>query len=399
MKIEKLNHQGHGIGYVDNKITFVAKAIPGDHVEIKITKTDKKTNEAKIISFNHESDKRVVPKCPVFEKCGGCDLLNMSYEDTLLFKRNKVKEIFLKYANLEINPEMIASSNINNYRNKITIKINNGKIGYYEESTHYIVETDNCLIAQESINNFIKDIPSLKIKNGEITIRANYNDELLINIDSKDKIKIKFQELKTNHKIVGFIINHQLVNGEAYFIDKINEHLFQVSYNSFFQVNRSIFSEILTYSLGLLKKSNTLLDLYCGVGTFSTFLSPKFKKVYGIEIVHSAIKDALINNKINNITNIDYLLGAVEETVSKIEAKIDTIVVDPPRAGVDKQTMVNIINLLPKEILYVSCNAITLARDIRALSDKYQMEGIKLFDMFPYTAHVECVVLLQRKKI
>ncbi len=396
MKIEKLNHQGHGIGYQDQKITFVAKALPGDDVEIKITKTDKKINEAVILKINEPSPKRIAALCPHFNKCGGCDLLNLTYEDTLAFKKQNVKEILLKYANLEVDPEIIASPSPLNYRNKITLKIKQGNPGYYEEKSHSLVKTDECLLAQQGINNFIKDIPLLKIKNGQITIRANYNDELLIVIDSKDKLKIDYQVLKAKHKIVGFIINKVVVNGDGYFIDRINNHLFQVSYNSFFQVNRAVSAKIFDYCLENIKEADSLLDLYCGVGTLSNCLASKFKTVYGIEIVHSAIKDALVNNKINKVKNIKYLLGDVATAITKIEQQFDTMVIDPPRAGIDRSTIKIINEQLPNEILYISCNAITLARDLKLLAPNYTLKTIKLFDMFPYTAHVECVVLMSR---
>lgn len=397
MIIEKLNHQGHGIGYINNKITFVPKSLPGDEVDVQITKKRPKYNEATIKRIMQSSKERITPDCPFFATCGGCDLLHLTYSKTLEFKVNKVQEILAKYANLDLPLTIEQSPNPHNYRNKITLKIVNQQIGYYTSGTHTIVPINNCLLAVPAINNFIADIPLLKINNGELTIRCNYNQELLIIIDTKDKLNINYQLFKQKHKIVGFIINQKVVQGEGHFIEQINNHLFQVNYDSFFQVNSAVLNIIANYCLTNLKPEETLIDLYCGVGTFSIILANKYQKVYGLEIMPSAITNALINQKINHLANIKYLLGDVKTTITKIKEPVNAILIDPPRSGIDELTMNTIINLKPQTICYISCEPMTLARDLNHLQEFYNINSIKLFDMFPYTNHVESIVFLERK--
>lgn len=398
MIIEKLNHQGHGIGYINNKITFVSKSLPGDEVDVQITKKRPKYNEATIKRLMQSSKERITPDCPFFATCGGCDLLHLAYPKTLEFKVNKVQEILAKYANLNLPLTIEGSPELNNYRNKITLKIVNQQIGYFAEGTHKIVPINHCLLAMPAINEFIIDLPLLKINNGEITIRCNYNQELLIVIDTKDVLKIDYQSFKKKHKIVGFIINQKVIQGEGHFMEQINNHLFQVNYDSFFQVNPAVLNLIANYCLTNIKSEQTLIDLYCGVGTFSIILANKFKNVYGLEIMSSAITNALINQKINCQANIKYLLGDVKTTITKINESINTILIDPPRSGIDEATINTILNLSPQTICYISCEPMTLARDLNCFQESYNISSIKLFDMFPYTNHVEVVCLLERQQ-
>ncbi len=397
MKIEKLNHQGQGIGYIKEKITFVPKSVPGDELDVQITKERTKYNEAKIKRIISPSPERIEASCPYFNTCGGCDLLHMNYESTLDYKVTKVKEILSKYANLDLPLTIVKSDNPNYYRNKITLKIFNNQIGYYALKTHSMVPITKCLLALPAINNFIEDIPLLKIHNGEIIIRCNYNNELLIIINTQDKLNINYQNFKAKHKIVGFIINQKVVNGEDHFIDQINNHFFQISFDSFFQINSAICSQIAKFCTKNIKPNTNLLDLYCGVGTFSILLAAQFETVYGIEIMPSAINNALINQKLNQKANIKYLLGDVKLTINKIREPIATIIIDPPRSGLDEATIKTILEIMPQEICYISCEPITLARDLSQLLTNYQVKEIKLFDMFAYTNHVETVVLLASK--
>ena len=397
VKIEKLDNQGRGICYVNNKITFVENALPEEQVKIKLTKESKKFNEAEVIEYLITSKNRVESPCPYFKSCGGCELLNLSYENTCKYKKEKLENILSKYANIKTKVEIVKCKNHLNYRNKITLKIENGKYGYYAPKTHKLVCINNCLLAEPAINNFIQDIDKLNIKNGEVTIRSNYNSELLIWIKSPGKVKPNINYLKSKHKIVGILLNNQPIEGDTSFIEIINHQLFTVSYDSFFQINREVCSIIFDRILKEINDNDTILDLYCGVGTLGINACKKAKKAYGIEIVKNAILNAITNSKINKRDNIYYMLGKVEDNLSKINDKIDTIIVDPPRAGLDPKTKQTILEFKANKIIYVSCDPMTLARDLKELSSIYNIKQVTSLDMFPYTEHIETYCVLEKR--
>lgn len=395
VSIEKLDNKGRGIAYINDKITFIKNALPKEIVEVNITKESKKYQEGEVTKYIKESPLRIKSICPYFNICGGCDLLNISYEDTLKFKKQKLEDIISKYANISTNIDIIPSDNKLNYRNKITLKVINKRIGYYESSTHKLVEINDCLLAEKSISNIIPDLHYLNIKNGEIVVRANYNDELIISITTKDKITPNISYLKEHHKIAGIILNDKVINGDTKYIEIINHLLFNVSYDSFFQINRNICSKLFKLIEENTKDSKVILDLYCGVGTLG--IAANVEKAYGIEIVKNAVLNAISNSKINKRNNIYYMLGDVGSTLPKIKDEIDTVIVDPPRAGLDDKTKDTLINFKPNKIIYVSCDPMTLARDIKDLSKYYNLKSIKGLDMFPYTEHCESVCILERK--
>lgn len=397
VKIEKFDNQGRGICYVDSKITFVPNTLPGEIVNIKITKESKKYNEAIVTDYLSVSKNRVESPCPYFSICGGCELLHSKYEDTIKYKKEKLENIISKYANIKSNIEVIPSDNILSYRNKITLKIINKKIGYYKSSSHNLIEIEKCLLAEPAINSFISDIKYLEIKNGEIVIRSNYNNELLIWIKTKDNINPDVNYLKQHHKIAGIVINENSFYGDTSFIEIINHQLFTVSYDSFFQINRYICSKIFDLINNHIDNNEIILDLYCGVGTLGINASKNAKKAFGIEIVKNAVLNAITNSKINKRDNIFYMLGDVSECLPKIKDKVDTIIADPPRAGLDKITKNTIINFKPSKIIYVSCDPMTLARDLKELSVYYNVIDLKGLDMFPFTQHIESFVVLTKR--
>ena len=391
-EITSLNDQGLGICFVDNKITFVLNTYVGDIVEIEIIKSVSKYNLAKVKKYIKKVD-RTNSNCPYFDKCGGCIFLDNTYDNLINFKKNKVKNILHKFANIDMDLEVIASPKKYNYRNKITLKVNNKKIGYFAYNTNDLVEIESCLLASEAINMFIKELPKYNIENGEVIIRSNYNDELLIHIISDDKITLP----ESNLKIVGIIQNDKVLKGEDHFIDIIDSKLFEVSYSSFFQVNRDVATLIFKYIKDNILRDKNVLDLYCGVGTLGINVADISNNVYGIEIVQSAVLNAIKNAKINKCNNTKYMLGDASKIIDKIDDKIDVVIIDPPRSGISKKEIDTILKMKIEQIIYVSCDPITLSRDLKLLSSDYKITKIKCFDMFSYTYHVESVCILERK--
>ncbi len=388
--IDRMDHFGNGIGNINGKIIFVKGALPGETVDVTITKDKKSFMEGNISTIIYKSSKRVEPFCKYFGVCGGCSLCHLNYENTLEYKKERVKNILSKFDIPKIN--VIRNENDLYYRNKIELKIVDGKLGFYEKNTHNLIEIKECKVTKKSINKSFEFVKNMKLENANVTIRANYNDEVLIIIDSKEKPVILNPE---DYKIVGIVLNDKCIYGQDNFMEKINNLFFTVSYNSFFQVNNYINLEL----FNLIKENivgKTVLDLYSGVGTLSIVTSKVVDKVYSIEVIPNAVKNALINAKINKCDNINFILGKVEDKIGFINDKIDTIIVDPARAGLDKKTIEVINNICPQRIIYVSCDTQSLANNLLDLAN-YEIKKFYILDMFSYTYHIECFCILDRK--
>lgn len=388
--IDRMDHFGNGIGNINGKIIFVKGALSGETVDVTITKDKKSFMEGTINTIIYKSSKRVEPFCKYFGVCGGCSLCHLNYENTLEYKKERVKNILSKFDIPKIN--VIRNENDLYYRNKIELKIVDGKLGFYEKSTHNLIEIKECKVTKKSINKSFEFVKNMKLENANVTIRANYNDEVLIIIDSKEKPVILNHE---DYKIVGIVLNDKCIYGQDNFMEKINNLFFTVSYNSFFQVNNYINIEL----FNLIKENivgKTVLDLYSGVGTLSIVASKVVDKVYSIEVIANAVKNALINAKINKCDNINFILGKVEDKIGFINDKIDTVIVDPARAGLDKKTIEVINNICPQRIIYVSCDTQSLANNLVDLAN-YEIKKFYILDMFSYTYHIECFCILDRK--
>ncbi len=388
-KITKLDNFCRGITYLNDKITFVPNTLPNEEIELTITSETTKYQIGKVESFIKESSLRTKPLCPYYPECGGCDLMHTTYANTIELKTTKINEIF---KNIYPNIIVVPSPKPLNYRNKITLKVQDNQVGYFSNHTHTLIPIKECLLASESINKIIPLLNELSIGNGEVTIRSNYNSEILINITSPNKLTIP--DNLSSYKIVGIIQNNKIIYGEDHFIDIINHHLYEISYDSFFQINPYITSIIFNDLNDIIKDNSTILDLYCGVGTLSLAVSNKVKQLYGIEIIPNAILNAIKNAQINQVSNASYHLGEVANIITKIPEDIDTIIVDPPRKGLDQFTIKTILENPPSTLIYMSCDPQTLKRDLLKLQSKYTIQSIKAYDMFPYTYHLESVCVL-----
>ena len=397
LKIERLDHHGRGIAHSDGKIVFVENALEGESVRVEFTKVTSKYIEARVVDYIEKSNKRTKSKCPIYEECGGCHLRHMSYEDTLSFKRKKLKEIMSKYAGVDSEIGIIESPEKRYYRNKVELKIKDSVVGFFKKGTHDIVEMDRCFNANEAINALLLNMNLFHLKNAEVTIKCNYNSELLIVISTDEKPDIEIEKLREKHKIVGIILNGKTLFGTDNFIELIDTFFFKESYNSFFQVNRSANKILFDIVKNSIDENDTVLDLCCGVGTLGIVASTKAKEVFGIEIVENAIKDALINARMNKRDNIKFVLGDAFTKIEHVKKKINTIIIDPPRSGISEKGIKNILNVSPQKIIYIACDPITLARDLKILKSKYDIKSIMGLDMFPYTYHIESITILERR--
>lgn len=397
VKIERIDHHGRGIGYIDGKIIFITNALPSEVVEVKVTNDTAKYMEGEVVSYIEKSPNRVKSKCPYYGECGGCHLRHMSYDDTLEFKKNKVANILKKYNSIEMPIEVVRNKQKDFYRNKVELKVVDGVYGFYKRNTHEIVEIDRCLNAEEEINTILRSTNILNIQNGTIMIKANYNGEIILNIESCDDANIDIERLREKCKLVGILYNKKLIFGADHFIEIINDMFFKETYNSFFQVNRYINSELFKLIEDNVEEGSIVADMCSGVGTLSIVASKKAEKVYSLEIVENAIKDGLLNAKMNRRDNIEFMLGDAYSNLGKIKEKLDTIIIDPPRSGLNKEALKTILDIEPEDVIYVSCDPITLSRDLKVLQHKFDIKKIYILDMFSFTYHVESMIILKRK--
>lgn len=393
--ISSVNHQGYGVARINNKVVFVENAITDDVVDIEIVKEYKKYALGEVVNFVSMSKEHITSACPYYDKCGGCQISHITHKAQLDFKKEKMRNIFSRYLDMEISPKII-SVNEYNYRNKVVFHIKDGKLGFYEDGTNKLIKIDNCLLLDERINNLIPLFNNLDLTYVEkIMVRVTSKEVMVVFYGFIDKIDVLKKYVSS---IILVNIKEKLLYGKSYIKEEVDGLKFIISYNSFFQVNTKamvrLYDKVLKYAN--LTKEDDVLDLFCGTGTIGIYLSMYCKSVLGVEIVEEAIKDANINKELNNIDNISFICGDVDRVINE-KFNQNVLVVDPPRSGLNKNTKNVILNNGFDRIVYVSCDPMTLVRDLKDLSSKYEFKEITLVDMFPNTYHVESVCLLERR--
>ena len=397
VEIEKLDNFGRGITYVDGKICFVENALPGEIVRIDIIKKTKKYLLGKIIDFYKLSDNRVIDKCFYSDVCGGCNLGHLSLDEENKFKCLKVKEILKKFG--DISSELVKDTtcvNEYNYRNKITLHGKEHILGYYKKNSNSVVNVKNCLLAHDKINKVIDVLNKISDKDNieEALIRvSNDGSEIMLSLTGKIDDYWYFKNY-----VDTLIVNGEVLLGEGKLISNIGIKKYYVSADSFFQVNKDLTKLLYDEVLRIIEvvKPKKVLDLYCGTGTIGIYISDLVDSVVGVDYSKSGIEDANKNKKLNNCTNIDFICDKVENVIDQFN-DIDLVIVDPPRAGLDTKTIQNIKRIGSKDLVYISCDPVTLARDLKELSYIYEVVEVKPYNMFPRTYHVESVVFLRRK--
>lgn len=397
LKIEKLDHYGRGIAKLENKTVFVENALPDEIVEINIIKDKKNYIEANVLKYIKKSNSRIEPKCPYYDFCGGCNIMHLPYEDQLKFKQNKIENIIKKYLNNEVTVnDIVSPDKIDFYRNKTTFQVQE-KIGFYKKNTYDIINIDSCIISDKLINNSIKFLKRLNLKEiTKITCRTGLN-KLMIIIETQNK-NLNITPLKEIAHSIYLKINNEYIHkfGNENIYEQLGNYKFKISPDSFFQVNIDTCLKLYNKVKEYIKNNKNVIDLYCGTGSIGIFVSDN-NNVIGIEINEYAIKDALDNKTLNDIKNIDFICGDSGKKLKDLNFKPDVIIVDPPRSGLNKETINNILKFDSKEIIYVSCDPMTLVRDLNILKEYYNIKEITPFDMFPNTYHVETIAHLTKK--
>ena len=441
--IVDIGQGGVGIGKYEGFTVFVEGGLIQDKVKVRINKSKKNYAVGDIVEIIEKSPFRVDRICSDdLKDCGGCQIQELDYNKQLELKTNEVKQVISrigKLENVEIH-ETIGMQSPCRYRNKAQFPIQNingsTAIGFYKKKSHDVIPTDMCVI-QHDINDKIIKIIKTYIQAYNVSI---YNEtthtgvlrhlvtkvgfttnEVMVVLVANGTNLPHLNELASvlKENILGFktlVLNvnkaktnvilgkeNKVIYGNGKINDYIGDLVFEISPLSFFQVNpvqtEVLYNKALEYAE--LKENDTVFDIYCGIGSISLFLAQKATKVYGIEIVEDAIKDAKINAKLNNLNNVEFYVGKAEEVVPKMYSEGKTanvVVVDPPRKGCDEKVLDTIVSMKPDRVVYVSCNPSTLARDLAYLDERgYKCVEIQPVDMFPHTMHVECCAKIVKK--
>lgn len=428
LSFHALGSSGEGIGLYNGFIVFVEGALPGESAKVSITEVHKNYAKAKLLQVLEPSDVRVKPACPVYDLCGGCQIMHLSYEQQLAYKTDKVRDSLKKigkFTDQAVNP-CIASPQPLAYRNKIQLPVlkqgNNAVIGLYQRNSHNLVPIENCLIhcpLGEIVFASIKPlIQKFKGKILHILIKSavKRNEVLVVLVtDGRQKgLQDLADEIMECPNVKGVVENinresgnrilgdcYRTLAGQNSIIDNILGLQFKVSPHSFFQVNpwqvENLYKKVI--ELAEVVENEKVLDAFCGVGTLSLLLAKRGAQVTGVECVEQAIEDAKENARLNGLANAEFICDLTENHIGKMD-ELDMIILNPPRKGCERSVLETIKRKNCRKVIYVSCDPATLARDLQILCEggAYRIDLVQPFDMFPQTAHVETVVRLSSSR-
>ena len=435
LEITDMDYEGLGIAHYDNYTIFVRDALRGEVVKARIEKVSKTIAFAKAIMHIKRSPNRIIPPCKYYDKCGGCNMMHMNYEEEIEIKKNSFIATISKMVKNPPITGVITSDNPYNYRNKIQLPVgyinDSFIVGFYQERSHNIIPSDTCLIEHESARTVINEIIEMLNESNiypyneenntgdlrHLVLRTNSKNEfMLILVFRENKAKItnfvskisspfiKSTYININPNKTNVILGKEFihVSGDECLTEELFGNKFKIHPNSFFQVNYNQMLKLYKCAIDMLeaKPTDTVIDAYSGIGTITLSIAPHVKKVYGIEVVKEAVENANENKEINNITNAEFILGKCEEEIMNLVAResIDAIVMDPPRKGSDINFLDTIIKAKINKIVYISCGPAALARDLNYLTNNgYELKEIKLVDMFSRTTNIESVTLLMLK--
>ena len=440
----------------DGKVIFIPNVVPGDVVDVQTLKKRKAYYEGKAVKFHEFSEHRIEPICEHFGVCGGCKWQNMNYSQQLFYKQNEVKNHLQRIGKIEL-PEfepILGSKKEFFYRNKMEFGFSNSRwltqdeieseadlgnknaLGFHiPKMWDKILDINKCHLQEDpsnAIRNEIKDFANINnltffnprghlgllrtlmlrtASTGEIMVLIQFfeddkqNRELLL-----DHLHLKFPQITSLQYVINnkandtlYDTNIKLYKGRDYILEEMEGLKFSINAKSFYQTNSDQAYELykITRDFAGLTGNEIVYDLYTGTGTIAQFVSKNAKKVIGVESVSEAIEDAKANALRNEITNCEFFVGDMKVVFNEVfiakHGKPDVIITDPPRDGMHKDVVEQLLKIEPQKIVYVSCNSATQARDLALMDEKYKVTRVRPVDMFPQTHHVENVVLLERR--
>lgn len=407
LTLTTLTYGGDALGRLPDPLTgagsravFVPFGLPGERVRVRLTEEKRGFARGEIVEILQSAPERISAKCLHFGKCGGCHYQHLSYESQLRAKAEILRDQLTRIGKIQNPPVQptVASPSAWNYRNHIQFHLNaQGKLGFQAPNSNRVISISECHLPEASIHSLWPQLefePETGIE--RVSIRAGMDDELMLALESDSPDAPEF-EIEAGISVAHVFDEHAVViAGEDHIMMKILDREFRVSAPSFFQVNTKMAEKMIQHLLDKLPVSQSIiLDVYCGVGSFSAFLAPKCKQLIGIESSESACEDFAIN--LDEFDHIELYEDFAENVLPTLKIKPDIILVDPPRAGVEKEALDAIIKLNPKTIAYVSCDPSTLARDAaRLINNGYKLSDVAPFDLFPQTYHIESVSIFEK---
>lgn len=436
--IDGYSSEGLGIARVNGAVVFVPHAVRGEEIDLRITKVMKTSCAGEIVKIHNPSPERMEPECPYAGKCGGCAYRHLTYPEELWAKRQRVQDALTRIGGLDLTvEEILGAKNPEHYRNKSQYPVGaDGSIGFFQARTHKVVPIRRCLIQTEAadrtaqaVGEWIRryKISAYDETTGKglvrhVCVRVNRKGESLCCVVVNGNKVPREPELAAYVTVavphtVGVLLNsntrrgnvvlgdkYRTLFGRNYLMDTLCGLEFKLSMPSFYQVNRDQ-AEVL-YGKALkfagLTGNETVLDLYCGIGTITLCLAKAAKRVIGAEIVPPAIRDAKENALRNHIENAEFFCGDAADIAAKLESdglRPDVVTVDPPRKGLAPEVIASVAAMGPEKVVYVSCDPATLGRDVKIFREfGYEAKRAAAVDMFPGTAHVETVCQLVLRK-
>lgn len=447
VEITDLSDSGDGVGRLHDaseaglrRVVFVPDTVTGDRVVVRLVRVKPQYAQGKLHQILEASPHRVRPSCIVADKCGGCQWQHVHYDYQLEAKRNQVIQALERIGGF-VNPAVDAVLNVTEplgYRNKATYPVSRSatgqvQAGYYQKGSHHLVNLNQCPIQDQRLNPLLAEVKQdiqqrgwgiydEKLHRGKVRhlgLRiGRRTGEILLTIVAKDGnlsgLEEQAQDWLTRFPtLVGVSLNvngdrtnaifgeeTHCVAGEPHLREEFAGATFQIRPDTFFQVHTEQADALLQVILNQLNLQGTeiLVDAYCGIGTLTLPLAKRVKQAIGLEIQPEAIEQALLNTQLNQLENVTFQAGFVEQTLATLTVKPDIVLVDPPRKGCDSAVIETLREMQPQRIVYVSCNPATLARDLKRLceADLYQLRRVQPADFFPQTAHVECAAFLER---
>ncbi len=414
IQLEKLTYGGDAMGRLpDQRAVFVQFGLPGERVRVRLVDEKKNFARGEIVEILEPSLDRIIPKCkhffsplPMGERagvraCGGCHYQNLPYEKQPPAKTDILIDQLKRIGKIENPPvkPMVACPSPWNYRNHVQFSLDrDGKVGFQMPNSNRVIPITECHLPEPSINNLWPQLEFEPETNVErVSVRVGIDDDLMLVLESESPETPEL-EIEAGISIAHvYEENTVVIAGSDHILMRVLERDFKVSAVSFFQVNTVMAGKMVQHLLACLpvSLSTTLLDVYCGVWLFSAFLAPKCGRVIGIESSESSCEDFTVN--LDEFDNVELYEGEAEDVIQHLEPKPDIVLVDPPRAGLDKAVVDGILKLSPSLIAYVSCDPSTLARDAaRLINGGYKLKEVTPFDLFPQTFHIESISIFER---
>jgi 23S rRNA (uracil1939-C5)-methyltransferase len=458
VRITDIGAEGNALARVDNLVVFVPMLIPGDVVDLRVTRKRKKYLEGKVVKFHEYSPDRIEPRCKHFGVCGGCKWQHLPYELQLKYKAKQVQDNLIRIGKIdqpEINP-IVGSSDVFLYRNKLEYTFSNkrwltqeevnsqntfekeGALGFHIPGLFdKVLDIEECHLQPEPSNSIRNAIREYALKNDlaffdlreqtgflrTLVIRNSLGGKVMVIVvffhEDEEKrtglldfLASEFPQVTSLMYVINSKRNDSLSDqepvlykGEGFLTEEMDGLQFRIGPKSFYQTNTRQGLELyrLARDYAGLTGDETVYDLYTGTGTIANYVAPYAAKVIGVEYIEEAVHDARINSEINGILNTSFFAGDMKTVLSEsffeINGKPDVIITDPPRAGMHEDVIKIIAMAAPEKIVYISCNPATQSRDIQLLSADYIVSGVQPVDMFPHTHHVENIVLLKRRAV